>query len=97
MKKNIESLIFTSLDETVESLSNKIEVKKHNETNLFGGDGVLDSLGLVNFLINLEQKIEDTYGVELTIASEKAMSLKNSPFKTVGTLNDYLIGLLNEK
>ena len=97
MKYNIESLIYNALDETMESSPKKFEIKKDFKTNLFGGDGALDSLGLVNFLINLEQKIEDNYDVELTIANEKAMSLKNSPFRTVESLNDYLIGLLDEQ
>ena len=65
-----------------------------SNTEIFGGDSKLDSLGLVTFLVSLEQKIEDAYEIEITIADEKAMSLKNSPFRTVDSLNDYLSKLI---
>ena len=90
---NIQKLIIDSYLEMIPNASNDgIE----GDTPLFGGKGVLDSLGLVSFLISLEQKIEDNTGISLTIADEKAMSLKNSPFKTIGTLHNYLNTVINE-
>ena len=91
---NIQKLIFEAYLETIPNASNN---GIDDDTPLFGGEGVLDSLGLVSFLINLEQKIEDNTGISLTIADEKAMSLKNSPFKTIGTLHNYLNTIINEK
>ena len=61
-----------------------------SSTKLFNGREGLDSLGLVTLLINIEQKIESEYGTSLTIADEKAMSEKNSPFKTIGSLIIFL-------
>ena len=69
-------------------------IEKSPNTSLFGKDGVLDSLGLVSFLLIVEQEIIDALGVEITIADEKAMSLKNSPFRTVDSLKSYLETLL---
>lgn len=90
---NIQKLILESYLETIPDASNN---GMDDDTPLFGGKGVLDSLGLVSFLISLEQKIEDNTGISLTIADEKAMSLKNSPFKTIGTLHNYLKKIINE-
>ena len=70
------------------------ENKITTNTEIFGGGSKLDSLGLITFLVSVEQKIEDTYGIEITIADEKAMSLKNSPFRTVDSLNNYLTELI---
>tara|TARA_Y100001980_G_C14434272_1_gene222018 strand:- start:402 stop:686 length:285 start_codon:yes stop_codon:yes gene_type:complete len=77
-----------------ESHSSYQEMKVVADTEIFGGNSKLDSLGLVTFLVSLEQKIEDAYGIQITIADEKAMSLTNSPFRTVGSLNDYLSRLI---
>ena len=63
------------------------------DTPIYGKGGHLDSLSLVTFLIDLEQKIEDEYNEHITIADDKAMSQKNSPFKTV----DSLINFINQK
>ena len=59
-------------------------------TVIFGVDSNLDSLGLVSLLSDIEQQVYDTFHKEITIASEKAMSLSNSPFKTVGSLTNYV-------
>ena len=89
----LRDLIIRSLIETdPETFDNSL----NDETSIFGTKGNLDSLGLVSFLVNLEQNIEDKYGIPITIADEKAMSLKNSPFRTINTLSEYLNGIINE-
>jgi len=89
----IRDLIIRSLIETdPETFDNSL----NDDTPIFGTKGNLDSLGLVSFLVNLEQNIEDKYGIPITIADEKAMSLKNSPFRTINTLSEYLNGIINE-
>lgn len=66
------------------------------DTHLFGGDGLLDSLGLVSVLMDVEQTINDELGTEITIADERAMSQERSPFRQVGSLTDYVMTLLDE-
>lgn len=67
------------------------------DTVVFGIDSSLDSLGLVSFLADIEQSIYETYQVEIVIASERAMSLKYSPFQTVGSLVDFVNLLVEEE
>jgi acyl carrier protein len=94
--KSIETVIINSIKELNNNLSkdNKLELSK--KTILFGKDGKLDSLGLVNLLVIMEQNIEDEFDVCIIIADERAMSQKHSPFRTIGTLADYIIMLLKE-
>jgi D-alanine--poly(phosphoribitol) ligase subunit 2 len=61
------------------------------ETPLFGSRGMLDSLGLVQLIVLLENQLEDRYGASLTLADDRALSEKRSPFRTVGTLSDYVM------
>ena len=90
--EKIEKLIIETF---YESFKDIVEDEINNETPIFGGSGKLDSLDLVAFLVNLEQKIEDEFSQSLTIADEKAMSLKNSPFRTIRTLADFLNSRIN--
>tara|TARA_B100000767_G_C19721867_1_gene517658 strand:- start:876 stop:1160 length:285 start_codon:yes stop_codon:yes gene_type:complete len=85
--KKLNDIIKESLME-MEIMSNSEIID--SSTKLFNGREGLDSLGLVTLLINIEQKIESEYGTSLTIADEKAMSEKNSPFKTIGSLIIFL-------
>jgi acyl carrier protein len=61
------------------------------ETPLFGRYGILDSLGLVHLIVLLEDRLTDLFGVKLTLADDKALSEKRSPFRTVGSLTDYVV------
>jgi len=63
---------------------------------IFGPGGALDSLGLVNFLADLEYRIDQEFDREVVLASEKAMSRKRSPFRDVDALTEYLMELLAE-
>jgi acyl carrier protein len=59
-------------------------------TYLIGPGSLLDSLGLVRLIVDLEQRLQDEYGISLTLADERAMSQKNSPFRTVQSLAGYI-------
>ena len=95
-RKTIENLIITSVKEINEQLPQEQQLGQSTKTVLLGKDGKLDSLGLVTLLVIIEQNIEDEFDVSITIADERAMSQKRSPFRTIGTLADYIDMLLRE-
>ena len=70
---------------------------KSSKLKLYGVNGKLDSLGLVNLLVTIEQLIEDYYDITITIADEQAMSQKNSPFNTIKSLKNYVIKLVEDE
>ena len=65
------------------------------ETLLMGNDSRLDSLGLVNLIVAVEQKIEEEFGVSVVLLNEESMSQKPSPFRTLGSLANHALQLLN--
>lgn len=65
-------------------------------TRLLGPGAVVDSLGLVTLIVDLEQRIEDEFGATLTLASERAMSRSHSPFQSVQTIVDHVHRLLTD-
>jgi len=60
---------------------------------LVGPETVVTSMGLVSFITDVESTLFETYGVELTLVSEQALSRKHSPFRTIETLADYILEL----
>ena len=82
----LEDFLKEELQETVElSLDSK----------LFGDGGPLDSMALVNLVVELEELIEDDYGKTISLADEKAMSRRTSPFHRAKNLIDYVQDQLN--
>ena len=93
-KKRIQDLIVCSVQEFNEQMPNEIKIEQSASATLFGKDGKLDSLGLVNLIVKIEQDIEDEFDVSITIADEKAMSQSRSPFRSIGALADYIYSIM---
>lgn len=66
------------------------------DTKIFGGDGLLDSMGLVNLIVEIEEFLEDSYEREVSLVNDKAMSARTSPFTKVGRLINYIHEVLDE-
>lgn len=62
-----------------------------DDTPVFGGEDGIDSLSLVSLVVRLEELVEDRFERSVTLADEKAMSSRNSPYRTVGTLTDFVV------
>jgi len=97
MRAKIISMVYEAIDSINEQNDQDELIEKSENTTLFGKDSKLDSLGLVNLIVAVEQNIEDEFETTITLADERAMSQKHSPFRTVGFLADYIEILLEEK
>ena|ERR1035438_5138481 len=97
MKEKIIEIIYNSIDEINVGREPELQLKKNPDTVIFGHSGKLDSLGLVNLIVSLEESINDILNVEITLADERAMSMETSPFKTVLTLTDFILLLIKQK
>ncbi len=95
-EQQILKIVLESLREIGQEDNRKELLKPDRSTSLYGQDGVLDSMGLVRLISSVEEKINEILSKEIVIASEKAMSRSNSPFKNVGTLVSFIVELLNE-
>ena len=93
----IRAAVEAAVDETNEDRPAGERIAKEPEAVLFGRGGRLDSLGLVQFLVAVEEEIGDRFDVDLTLADERAMSESRSPFRTLGTLIEYVGRRLTEE
>ena len=81
--EKIIQLIFSVVDTVNQQLPPEQRLEKSVDTVLFGRFAKLDSLGLVNLIVATEEKIEIELEETITLADERAMSQKNSPFRTI--------------
>jgi acyl carrier protein len=95
MPKPPATLIVDALQELLEHHVIDASGPLDANTRLFGRDGVLDSMGLVTLVVAVEQAIEDEYGVSVSLADDRALSQRNSPYRTVGSLAEYSARLLD--
>ncbi|MEO8680634.1 MAG: hypothetical protein ABI665_16400 [Vicinamibacterales bacterium] len=56
---------------------------------VFGPGSPLDSLGLLNLLLDLEEDLQRA-GCHVVLSDDRAMSQKRSPFRSVASLVEYV-------
>jgi acyl carrier protein len=91
--QNILAAIYRAVDWINGELPPDQQLIKAPETRLLGSQSILDSMRLVSLIITIEREVEDAFGVALTLADERALSMKASPFRSIQSLADY-IGIL---
>ncbi|MFO0974211.1 MAG: hypothetical protein U1A27_12350 [Phycisphaerae bacterium] len=67
------------------------------QTELYGPAGLLDSLGLVHLVAAVEESLRRDFGVSVTVVSERAFSARRSPFRTIGTLTEFILERTREQ
>lgn len=68
--------------------------KIDEETRILGGNSPFDSMHVVNIIVLIEDYIADTFNLNITLANEHTMSQSKSPFLSIRTLTDYIVGNL---
>jgi len=97
-RSQIAGLILSSLDDVL-AMGNDDRpdpTQLGDDTRLTGRKGVLDSMGLVTLIVDVEQRLEEQYDLVVVLADERAVSQKHSPFRSVGSLADYICRLVEE-
>lgn len=91
-KERIINIIFDTIDEINLQLPREQHLKKNISTDLLKK---LDSMGVVNLIVLIEQKVEDEFDVTLSISDNDIIFQKDSPLKSVETLIDFVHSILS--
>ena len=90
-KEVIEALII----ESVRLLAEDFEIESLKcpsaATMLYGIGGSLDSMALVNLIADIEDVILEKFSISISLADEKAMSARHSPYRSVASLAEAVI------
>lgn len=93
-KEQILEIVLSTLHELGEDLDNSELQNADESTRLFGAKSPLDSMNLVNFIAEVEDRLSDDFEIEITLANQSAMSRTHSPFRRVSACVDYIIELI---
>lgn len=95
-RKDAYEIVIASLNEVFAQTGMPAPESLGEDTVLVGADPVLDSLGVVQLIVEVEQRVEQGHNISVTLANDKAMSARNSPFRTIGVLADHVIATAAE-
>jgi acyl carrier protein len=97
MEEKLITIIMDVVASLNEDLCNPSLDNISRDTALYGKDGNLDSLSLVNLIADIEYKVEENLNVQIVLADERAMSRRRSPFRTIQSLAGYIKDLMKEE
>ncbi|MGB8509142.1 MAG: hypothetical protein WCD76_12215 [Pyrinomonadaceae bacterium] len=95
-QERIKGAVHRAVDELNKTLPGGVSLEKSPDAPLYGKSSKLESIDLVNFIMEAEEQINDEFSTSITITDEAALSQQNSPFRTIGTFTEYVSGLLKE-
>ena len=91
MKETILGIIKNAVEELNEELEYEELEDVSGETVLFGGDNGIDSISLVSLVMEVESNVNEEFDSNVTLADEKAMSSRNSPYRNVGAFTEFVM------
>lgn len=94
MREEAFSLVKAAIEELNEELHYDSLRGVTEETPIYGGDDGIDSLSLVELVVSLERQVEETFGRRISLADQKAVSMRHSPYRTAGSLADLIAARL---
>lgn len=95
--EKIQHIVLGAIDEVNAHLPKDRHIQKSMDTVLYGREGELDSLSLMNFIVATEQLIEKEFDATINLIDESTLVMEDSPLRTAGTLSDHIRGLLQTK
>jgi acyl carrier protein len=90
MEDKVREIVLTCVKE--ESGVSDVDVN----TKVLAEDSLFDSMGIINLITLIEQRVSDGLSKTVSLDDEDAFSAEDSPFRTVDTIVDFVLGKLGK-
>jgi ClpP class serine protease len=94
-QKVAEEIVLAALREAVDQSGGDASAV-NADTVIVGPGAVIDSIGVVSLIVDIEQRLEMEHQVSVTLANDRAMSQRNSPFRTPTVLAEHILATERE-
>jgi acyl carrier protein len=87
----VEALVTDALKAIREDLALPQLATYSPQTAIYGGSSGLDSMALVSLIADIEERLQQRYGMDWILADERAFSRQRSPFRDVASLSAFIV------
>lgn len=94
-RNEIQQTIFSAIEMANNARDEDERIPVAEETELYGPNGHLDSMGIVALLLDIEELLQDNE-INISLSDERAMSQTKSPYRNVASLTTYMTTLIDE-
>lgn len=89
----LREAVYATLDDLNAQRPASERLAKALDTPLSGANGALDSLAFVNFIVMLEQRLDGSLAMPVSLLDDERLDPTAPHFQTVGNLITYLAAL----
>jgi len=89
-----KEIIFNSIDAINLQLPSNKRIIKHQDTVLVGDHCDIDSLSLINLIVEVEENLNIVVGKRVSILEEGLMSDDYDTFSTISELADWIVAAI---
>ncbi len=93
----VDTIIFAAITALNAERTQDEQIPLSSTTPLFGVDSQIDSLGFVSVITDVETTLNVEHGMDIALADDRAMTRPESPYKSVETLRDYVLELIEDQ
>ena len=93
-KELILRKIYESIDEHNMLNPEEYQMSKSLGTHIMGNNSVLDSLGLLSFLVDLESKIKEEINLKSNLVNEELISDNSNQYEDVKSILNYILSIM---
>lgn len=95
-KQVVSDIVKSAVEEANSTLPPDGRLEISASTLLTGDGGALSSLGVISFILAVEEKVNETLATEIMLFDESLIADPHGPFRTVGTLVDHVHSALQK-
>jgi acyl carrier protein len=96
LREAVREAVFHAIDELNRQLPRERHLAKSDTTPLAGPDGHLDSLGVVNLIVLVEQQLETRAGITINLIDTELLE-GGAALSTVETLGAFIAAAVDER
>lgn len=93
-RERILQAIYKAVDQANQARPAAARLAKSPQEVLWGDGTVLDSLGIVNFVVAVEEEIAQECGVAVNLSNLQGAPSAEHPLRTIGSLAEHLLVLM---
>ena len=94
MNETIKLLVLESIEEINKDSQIEELYSPSLDTNFFD---LVDSLAVLNFILDIEQRLEGHFGRYIQIANEEVMDTSKTPFRTVKDIIEFITRMVESE
>lgn len=92
--EEVDAIVFQAIEALNAERDREHQIEVSQATPLVGVDAAIDSLDFVSVIADVEMALNVDFGLDISLADDRATSRSQSPYATAASLRDYILELV---